>query len=309
MQDRFFLSYFGVIETSYNQPKLSPYTCWNSDPTTFANKVQLTSVRNGFFVDRNNTVYVTDFNNRRVHVWCQSTNNVTKTTFDTLFKPESLYVSSNRDIYVGSSDGLISKWVLNTMESVIVTKLSGGCSGLFIDINNYLYCSLTLRHRVMKQSLDASVNISINVAGTGINGKSSNALDSPRGIFVDINYDIYVADCNNHRIQVFKFGQSNGTTVAGIGGAFIISLSNPTDVFLDANNYLYIIDYNGNRIIKLSSNGFNCVVGCSGVFGTAPYQLSGPVAAAFDNLGNIFVLDYYKNKIQKFSRCTNDFGK
>ena len=37
----------------------------------------------------------------------------------------------------------------------------------------------------------------------------------PRGIFVDTNLDLYVADRYNHRVQLFRSGQLDAVTVAG----------------------------------------------------------------------------------------------
>lgn len=53
------------------------------------------------------------------------------------------------------------------------------------------------------------------VAGTGTPGSRSKELNQPRGIFVDMNLNLCVTDCLNHRVQLFPSAQSNGITVAG----------------------------------------------------------------------------------------------
>jgi hypothetical protein len=40
-------------------------------------------------------------------------------------------------------------------------------------------------------------------------------LKEPKGIFVDIQFRLYVADFTNNRIQCFQPGQVNAKTVAG----------------------------------------------------------------------------------------------
>ena len=91
------------------------------------------------------------------------------------------------------------------------------CYGVFVDISDNLYCSMGDRHKVVAQSLNSGSNALTVVAGTGCPGSAANMLYFPRGIFVDINFDLYVADCYNNRIQLFHLGQSIGLTVAGNG--------------------------------------------------------------------------------------------
>ena len=67
--------------------------------------------------------------------------------------------------------------------------------GLFIDINDYLYCSMRDLHQVVTKPLNSISNQLTIIAGTGCSGSISNMLNGPHGIFVDINLDLYVADC------------------------------------------------------------------------------------------------------------------
>jgi glucose/arabinose dehydrogenase len=75
-------------------------------------------------------------------------------------------------------------------------------------------------------------------------------LNSPYGIFVDVNFDLYIADNKNNRIQLFKSGHLNGTTVAG-DNTISSELWEPSDIVLDADGYLFIADSGNNRIIRL----------------------------------------------------------
>ena len=91
------------------------------------------------------------------------------------------------------------------------------------------------------------------VAGSasGSNGNTSMLLDYPMGITLDSMNNIYVADRNNHRIQLFSAGQSNGTTIAGVSGrsgSNATMLYNPCAVALDAQLNLYVADTYNNRI-------------------------------------------------------------
>ena len=134
-------------------------------------------------------------------------------------------------------------------------------------------------------------------------------LNVPRGICVAINFDLYVADCNNHRVQLFRSGTLNGKTVAGSGAPGTIQLYYPAAVMLDAEGYLFIADWYNFRIVGSGSNGFRCVVGCTGVKGSASNQLSAPTSMAFDRDGNIFVVDMDNNRVQKFLLSSNACSK
>jgi hypothetical protein len=262
------------------------------------------------FIDRNNTIYVIDSLTYSVYDWHEGDINVTRAMFDNLNKPASLFVTIDGDIYVDNGkNGAVEKLTLHATESVAVMTVSSSCTGLFVDITNNLYCSLRDDHRVVKQSLNVTAHVTTVVAGTGSRGSTSNMLSGPAGIFVDTHFNLYVADCANHRIQRFAFGQLYGTTVAGNADLSITELRCPEAVFLDADGYLFIVDSGHSRIVKSSSNGLHCVVGCSGVRDRASHQLNLPNAAAFDSHGNIFVADTFNRRIQKFILMGNAFGK
>jgi DNA-binding beta-propeller fold protein YncE len=225
-------------------------------------------------------------------------------------RPGNLFVTIDGVIYVGSkSVGVVEKWTLNATESVVVMNGSTFCYGMFVDIANNLYCSFENQHRVVKQLLDAGTNTLITLAGNGDLGSGSNTLSFPRGIFVDTNLDLYVADCGNNRVQLFHSGQASGSTVAENIETLGIKLKCPTAIFLDADGYIFIVERESNRIVGSRSSGFYCVAGCSGVGGAAPHQLRWPSAAAFDNYGNIFVADSGNNRIQKLILIGNATGK
>ncbi|UJR12518.1 hypothetical protein I4U23_016693, partial [Adineta vaga] len=196
----------------------------------------------------------------------------------------------------------VVKWSQNTGNVAVMMTSSRPCAGIFVDIANYLYCSQTT-HQVVKQSLDAGTNTPIIVAGHSGLGSTSSMLKSPRGLFVDTNFDLYVADFYNERVQFFKLGKQDGITVAKNGITFTLGLMLPVAVVLDADGYLFITDHMGPRIIGSNLHGFYCVIGCSRENGRAFRQLTSPVITVFDSLGNIFVADY--KGIQKFILTTN----
>jgi sugar lactone lactonase YvrE len=146
-------------------------------------------------------------------------------------------------------------------------------------------------------------------AGTGSEGSSFNELNRPNGIFVDVNFDLYVADCGNNRIQLFQSGELNGITVAGDRSPNpTINLNCPTGIVLDAEKNLFIVDNNNHRIVRSSLNGFRCLVGCYGTVSQSN-QLNYPLGSSFDPFGNMFVADTDNNRIQKFEYLKKSCGK
>ena len=166
-------------------------------------------------------------------------------------------------------------------------------------------------HQVVKRSLnDPDMTSVIVAAGTGFRGTIFNELRYPRGIFVDVNLDLYVADCGNNRVQLFQSGESNGITVAGYGSPNpTINLNCPTGIVLDAEKNLFIVDHGNHRIVGSGLNGFRCLIGCYGGEGSQSNQLNSPTSFSFDRSGNMFVTDSQNHRIQKFMYSESCFGK
>ena len=245
-------------------------------------------------------------------MWDEGSNNTTKVIPGNFFNPWSLLVTSNGDIYIddGEINGRVQKWEAQTNRFDIVMDVNSSCSGLFLDTNETLYCSMIDYHQVVKKSLNDDEMKSIAVAaGTGFAGLSFNELNGPVGIFVDVNFDLYVADCINNRIQLFQSEDLNGITVAGDGSINpTINLRCPSGIVLDAEKYLFIVERDNHRIIGSNLNGFRCLVGCYGR-GSQSNQLFYPFSFSFDRSGNILVADQSNNRIQKFEYVEKSCGK
>ncbi|CAF0779514.1 unnamed protein product [Adineta steineri] len=300
-----------VLALSFNQLKFSPTTTWNSNGITFANQSIAGNNPIGIFVSTNNTIYVAHRENNTIAIWQEENVNPTNIIFGNFTTPNSLFVTSNDDIYIddGAENGRVQKWVAKTNNFVVVMSVNSSCWGLFIDIHDILYCSMPNHQQVVKRSLnDPAMTSNRIAAGTGIEGSASNQLESPRGIFVDVNLDLYVADYTNDRVQLFQSGELNGITVAGYTSLSpTVTLLRPSGIILDAEKYLFIVDQNNHRIVGSSLNGFRCLVGC---YGRGPHsnQLFLPASFSFDRSGNIFVTDQVNHRVQKFLLMKDSFA-
>lgn len=259
------------------------------------------------FVDTNNNVYVADRGDSRVVIWLAGSSVPTRSLTYGLSYPYSVFVTNNGDIYIdnGYTNNRIDKWPFNQTNSSSVMYVKYACYGLFVDINNNLYCSMYNIHQVAMNSLNNNSSLWIVAAGTDCSGASSNQLNNPRGIFVDTNLNLYVADCGNNRIQKFLSGQLNAITVAGSSAPGTMTLNCPSGVILDGNGYIFIVDSNNHRIVASGLNGFRCIVGCSTVGGSSASQLYYPSDLKFDSYGNLFVVDEGNSRIQQFILLPN----
>lgn len=300
-----------IVVPSYNQPKFCPSATWNSTGITIANSTMVGAHPSDIFIDRQNSLYVAETSNDRVGIWMEGNTNPISNISGNLESPWSIFVTTNGDIYIdsGNFSWTVSKRAFNTDNNTVAMHVKGFCAGLFIDIADNLYCSMDPPHIVAKQPLkNASSNYTI-VAGTGIAGSGPTMLDHPRGIFIDLNFNLYVADCNNDRIQLFPWGQSSGITIPinGSNGEFLLKC--PSKVMLDADGYLFIVDHSNHRILGSDWTGFRCIIGCTRTNGSGANLLDRPHSLSFDNHGNLFVCDYGNSRVQKFLLSTNVCGR
>ncbi|CAM4828503.1 unnamed protein product, partial [Rotaria magnacalcarata] len=239
---------FLVIAISFNRPQFCPNTTWNPIGITFADNNAIGRKPYGMFVNINNTVYVPNRQNSIINVWLEG--NSAPIIYSIINSGlYSIFVTSDEDFYFSYGGGGVNKVILNNATILSTVYFNGACWNIFIDTNNSLYCALSSQHQVIKRSLNSSDNNLSVVAGTGCPGFLPYMLYGPSGIFVDINFNLYVADSDNDRIQLFQPGNLNGITVAGNGAPGTIELSYPVSVVLDADGYLFIVDCQNNRIV------------------------------------------------------------
>ena len=284
---------------------------WNPNGTIFADNSTIGANPQTVFISSNNTVYIPNYENGDIQIWLEGSTNITMKVTTNSTNTRALFVSTAGDIYVssGSSSDHIDVWRANTSGYVLGMLASPPCRGLFIDINNSLYCSTFNSHKVIRRSIDSNDTQLVTVAGTDCPGSTPEMLRTPQGIFVTINFDLYVTDHDNQRIQLFRFGQRNGTTVAGGGALGTIQLKYPTAVVLDTDDYIFVVDSFNHRVVRSVPGGFKCVVGCTGGSGSAPYETYAPQSMAFDSYGNVFVVEDGNHRVQKFVLSFNSCSK
>ena len=116
---------------------------------------------------------------------------------------------------------------------------------------------------------------------------------------------LYVADCHNDRVQMFRRGERHGITLAGNGSSGTIDLNQPIGIIVDGNGYLFIADAINDRIVASGPNGFRCIIGCGAGVGA----LNHPRTIHFDSDGNLLVMDYGNSRLLKFLFVSNSCSK
>ena len=175
-----------------------------------------------------------------------------------------------------------------TVSSGIITTVAGTCStnsgfsgdggaatsallrspqGVAVDLSGNIYIADTVNNRV--RMVTVSTGIITTIAGsstsTGYSGDGDAATSAsfynPVGIALDSAGNIYIADCNNHRIRKVTVSTGIISTIAGTGtsgyagdggAATSASLHNPDGVAVDSNGNVYISDDTNHRIRKVT---------------------------------------------------------
>jgi sugar lactone lactonase YvrE len=150
----------------------------------------------------------------------------------------------------------------------------GSPDGVAFDKGGNLYITAVNFHMLFR--VDAADGRIHRLAGGGASGGAGDGgpaakaeLNSPRGLSVDSEGNIYIADAGNHRIRRIDAGSGVITTVAGSepgdsgdgGPATSAQLQGPLDVLAEADGSLLIADGTNRRLRRVRNGVITTVAG------------------------------------------------
>jgi uncharacterized protein (TIGR03437 family) len=175
--------------------------------------------------------------------------------------------------------------------------------GVAVDPLGNVYIADTLDHAVRKVTPDGVITTLAGNGNPGYSGDGGPAtqahLTQPRGVAVDTNGNVYVADTGNN--QVRRIDALGTITTVDTGGALV----DPRGVAVDRAGNLYIAD-TGNHLVRrvspgalvttIAGNGMCCYSGDGGLALDA--RLNQPWGVAVDANGNVYVADPGNNAVR-----------
>ncbi|CAF4902345.1 unnamed protein product, partial [Rotaria sp. Silwood1] len=295
---------------------------WNSSVTlivgatgTSGNSPTFVSSPYDVTFDKYQQMYVADYGNHRIQQYTFGSNvgqtvaGITSSAGSTLGQlnnPSAVYVDANDNMYIlDTSNYRILRWELgNQLGTIIVNGRGSGTTldkigtsyAMFVFNATSIYVSEYGNNRVTKWIISNNNLGQLMAGGAGV-GSTSEKLNGPWGIYVDINETLYVADRLNHRIQKWVFGSPIGITIAGqsgVLGSWSYQFNNPTSLTFDQYGYMYVLDAGNSRVQKWSigmTYGFTVVSG----------SMSSPSAMHWDFSNNIYVADTSSHRIMSYN--------
>ena len=205
--------------------------------------------------------------------------------------------------------------------------------GLAVDKNNNVFIADTSNERIRR--VDTTGNITT-VAGSedpffgafgGDNGPATSArLNSPTGVAVDGNGDLFITDTNNGAVRRVDGVTQIITTIAGGGANFGCSggagntagFNDLIGIAVDGTGNVFVADAGLNIVCKIDATTQNVstyagTLGNPGTPGAAngdggpatSAQMDQPNGVAVDALGNLFITDSGNPKIRKVDTTAN----
>jgi len=168
-----------------------------------------------------------------------------------------------------------------------------------VDDTKNIYVTDSLNHRVLIFLNSSNDTVADIIIGTGRAGTSNKLLYNPKGIAVDKNGNLYVADSGNNRILIFLNPVSTDKTADSVlgqkdfnssaWGSDTYSFNEPVDVAISEllnPSRIAVSDRNNNRVFIFENPLYNDTVPealIGSVKGTSDTELNSPSGVAIKN--------------------------
>lgn len=190
-------------------------------------------------------------------------------------------------------------------------------SALAVDANGNVFVADTANSSIREVTPLGGVTTfagKTGVLGTNDGTGSAARFNSPFGIVIDTNGNMFVGDTHSHTIRkittdgvVTTFAGKIAQQGTNDGAALSAGFSFPEGVAVDSDGNLYVADDGNNTIRKITSDGsVSTLVGTAGVTGSSDGTGSAakffrPFGLTVDHNGNVYVGDTDNNLIRKIT--------
>ena len=185
-----------------------------------------------------------------------------------------------------------------------------GPRGVAVDVEGNVYVADTGANRIRQIDLEGMITT---IAGGEDGGDESvmmARLSVPRGVAVDADGVLYVADTGNN--QIHKLDDEGMTAVAGVAGlgdggaATHARFLDPSAIAIDVDGTIYVTDTGNRRVRKVDAEGVITTFAGTGEQGdggdggpATGAQFYYPGGIAIDSAGNVYIADLYGHRIRK----------
>ncbi|MFN4252114.1 NHL repeat-containing protein, partial [Deinococcus sp.] len=189
---------------------------------------------------------------------------------------------------------------------------------LVFDRSGNLYIAEQRGSRVRKVTPDGIITTFAGtgtLSSTGDGGPATAAsLQSPSGLAVDSNNNLYIAESSGHRVRkvapdgtITTFAGTGTATSTGDGGpATAATLQSPIGLAVDSNNNLYIAERSGYRVRKVAPDGIITTFAGTGTLGSTgdggpatAATMRSPAGLAVDSDNNLYIAESGGHRVRK----------
>jgi len=202
---------------------------WANGATTGVTAVSGLSYPRGMYVKANGDIIVAntqanEIRNGAISMYTNVGNNIANICEDAA---GNMYVADQ-------ANNRILKYAPNATAATVAASLSlpsGSLNapwGVYVDYLNQLYVTENGSHKLVRFPANSNATTRPNFSiGTGGAGTANNQFNVPNGVFVDNRGRVFVADGNNHRIQMFDslIERSHTTNLSGSFTAVVTDIN------------------------------------------------------------------------------------